>query len=67
VTDPTSSLGTVSVAGRVRDSRMAFAGFALGMRLGLPGGLGRIPRRAPRTVPAPSARGMGVVGGKVSL
>jgi len=45
---------------------MAFAGFALGMRLGLPGGLGRIPRRAFRTVPTPSARGMDLVDGKVS-
>ena len=67
VTGLTSSLGTFSVARRARDSSMAFATFALGMRLGLQGGPGRIPGRAFHGVPAPSAHGMEAVGGgKVS-
>jgi len=46
---------------------MAFAGFALEMRLGLQAGLGRIPGRAFHTVPAPSAHRTDLVAGRVSL
>jgi hypothetical protein len=46
---------------------MVFACFAVGLRLGLQGGLGRIPRRAFRTPPTPSAHGMHLAGGTVSL
>jgi hypothetical protein len=46
---------------------MACAGFALGMRLALQGGLGRIRRRPVRIVPTPPAHCMDPVGGRVSL